>query len=88
MAFTAEHSTPHFWLERDLIVLTTIVTNDLESLRSVLRFGDLSRATLRAALGRHHVPLVKDLLLFFGEQEGLFTLNARGFDVRHYFSPF
>jgi hypothetical protein len=87
MAFPAEDRAAHLWLERHLIVLAAVVTHDLESLRCVVAFSGLLRSALGASLRRHHVPLVKDLLFFLCEKKGLFTLNARGFDVRHCYSP-
>ena len=74
-----------FRLKWNLIVASAIVADDFVALGSVITFGCFLRPALGTALRRHHVPLVKDLLLLFGEKEGLFTLNARGFDVRHIF---
>ena len=88
VAFATEYGSPDLRLEWYLVVLPAVVANDLESFWSLATFGRFSRATLGAALGGHHVALVKDLLFFFGEKEGLFALNARGFDVRHNFSPY
>ena len=72
-----------FWLERNLVVLAAVVANDLESLSSIVTFSGFFRTTFCTPLWRHHVPLVKDLLLLFGEKKRLFTLNAGGLDVRH-----
>jgi hypothetical protein len=66
-----------------MVVLAAVVANDLESFWSAIPFTSFFRPALRAALRRHHVSLVKDFLLLFGEKEGLFALNARCFDVRH-----
>jgi len=83
MAFATEHRSTDLRLKRHLIVLAAVVANDLESLPRIITFGGFFRTTLCTPLRRHHVPLVKNLLLLFGEKERLFTLNARGFDVRH-----
>ena len=83
MALTAQNCTPDLWLEGYVIVFTAIVANDLEAFRGTVAFGSFLRATFCATLWRHHVALVKDLLFLLGEKEGVFTLNARCFDVRH-----
>lgn len=88
MTVAAENRSSHFGLKRNLIVLAAIVADDLEAFRSVFAFRRLLGAAFRTTLRRHHVALVKDLLLFLGEQESFFTLNARGLDVRHMLSPF
>ena len=85
VTITTQNSATDFRLKWNLIMASAIVADDLVALRSVFTFGYFLRPALRTALRRHHVPLVKDLLLLFGEKEGLFTLNARGFDVRHIF---
>jgi len=88
VAFATEYGSPDLRLEWYLVVLPAMVANDLESFWSLATFGRFSRTALGAALRGHHIALVKDLLFFFGEKEGLFALNARGFDVRHNFSPY
>ena len=87
MAIATQDGSPDFRLERDLIVLPAIVANYLVSLRCSITLTRFFRPALRTSLRRHHITLVKDLLFFLGEKKGLFTLNARGFDVRHTFSP-
>ena len=81
----AQNRATDFRLKWNLIVASAIVADDLIALGGIITFGCFFRPALRTALWGHHVPLVKDLLLLFGEKEGLFTLNARGFDVRHIF---
>jgi len=83
MALATKHRSPDLWLKWNLIVLTAIVADDLETLRCIVTLTGLLRPAFCAPLRRHHVALVKDLLLLFGEKEGLFTLNARGLYVRH-----
>lgn len=87
MTFTTQNRSTYFWLEGDLVMFPAVVANYFEPLTSVVAFGSLLRTALGTPLWRHHVPLIKDLLFFFGEKEGLFALNARCFDVRHNFSP-
>jgi hypothetical protein len=87
VAIATQNCSPDFRLERNLIVLAAIVADDLISLRGIFTLTGFFRPALRTPLRRHHITLVKDLLFFFGEKKGLFTLNARGFDVRHTFSP-
>jgi hypothetical protein len=85
VAVATQDCATDFRLEWNLIVASAIVADNLVALWSVFTFGYFLRPALRTALRGHHVPLVKDLLLLFGEKEGLFTLNARGLDVRHIF---
>jgi hypothetical protein len=74
-------------MEWDLVVLSAIVANDIEAFRSVIAHDGFLRAALRAALGRHHIALVKHLLLLFGKQKDLLTLHTRNFYIRHRSSP-
>lgn len=88
MTFATQDGPTDLWLEWNLVVLSAVVANDLEALGCVFALASSLRATLRATLRRHHVALIEDLLLLFGEKEGFFTLNARGLDVRHSLSPY
>ena len=83
MTFATQNRPSNFRLKRHLIVLAAVVTDDLKTLPSVVACGRLFGTAFRAALGSHHIALVKDLLFFFRKKKGFFTLNARGFDVRH-----
>ena len=83
VTFATQHRPTDLRLKRNLIVLAAVVANDLESLSSVITVSGFFRTTFCAPLRRHHVPLVKDLLLLFGEKKRLFTLNACSLDVRH-----
>lgn len=87
VAFATQDGSADFRLKRNLIVFAAMVAHDLVSLRCVLTLARFFRPAFRTPLWRHHVALVKDLLFLLGEKKGLFTLNARGFDVRHTFSP-
>jgi len=64
-------------------MFAAVVTDDLETLPSVVACSRLFGTAFRTALGSHHIALVKDLLFFFRKKKSLFTLNARCFDVRH-----
>ena len=83
MTFTAKNGSPDLGMERDLVMLSAIVTNDIETLWRIVTcrgfFGSAFGATLRS----HHIALVKHLLFLFGEQKDLFTLHTRNFYVRH-----
>src|SRR5215207_6782873 len=87
MTFATQHGTADLWLKWNLIVLAAVVANDLEAFWCAVAFACFLGSALRTTLRRHHVSLVKDLLLLFGEKEGVFTLNARCFEVRHSWSP-
>jgi len=71
-----------------MIVLPTMVAEDLEPFWSVTALGSFFRTAFSAPLRSHHIALVKNLLFLFGEKESLFALNASVLDVRHMiFSP-
>jgi len=74
-------------MERNLIVLSAIVANDVKSFSIIICRGSFLASTFCATLGSHHVALVEHLLLLFGKQEDLFTLHTRDFNVRHRSSP-
>jgi len=73
-------------LERHLVVLAAVVTDDLETLWRILGDCGFFRAAFGAPLRRHHISLVKHLLIFFREHKDVLTLNTRNFYVRHFFS--
>ena len=83
MTFATEHGSTDLRLKGHLIVLTAVVANDLEPFSSIVTFSGLFRTAFCTSLRRHHVPLVKDFLLLFGEKKRLFTLDTRSLDVRH-----
>ena len=83
MTFPAQHRAADLGLKWNLIVFAAMIANYLEASWSSVTLTGFFRPALRASLRGHHVSLVKDLLFLFGEKEGLFTLNARGIDVRH-----
>lgn len=83
MAFAAEHRSTNLWVKRHLIVFPAVVAHDIEPFGCVFGAPRLFGTALRAPLRRHHVALVKDLLLLLSEEEIFLTLHARSFDVRH-----
>jgi len=83
VTFATQNGSSDLRLKRNLIVFAAIVTDDLETLPSVIPCGRFFGTAFRTTLGRHHIALVKDLLFFFRKKKSLFTLNARCFDVRH-----
>jgi len=88
VALATQYGATDLRLKRDVIVLAAMVADYLKTFRRTVTLSGFFRPALRASLRRHHVPLIKDLLFLFGEKEGLFTLNARSFDVRHTLSPY
>lgn len=88
MAIFAQNRPSDFWLERHLVVLAAVVANNIKARGSVFARYRFFRAALRASLRRHHIPLVKNSLFFFGVNKNVLTLHARHFQIRHCFSPF
>lgn len=66
-----------------LIVLSTVIANDVEALWRIVADRSLFGSALGTTLRRHHIALVKHLLFFFGEQKDLFTLHTRDLYIRH-----
>jgi hypothetical protein len=66
-------------------VFAAIVADDLEALRRVVARRRFFRTAFDAALGRHHVSLIENFLLFLREKKNFLTLNTRNFDIRHLF---
>lgn len=64
-------------------MLAAVVTNDLKSFWCILGRGRLFRTAFGASLRRHHIALVKDLLVFLGKQEDVPALNTRDFYIWH-----
>ena len=83
MALFAKDRAAHLWLERYLIMLAAVVANDLKSFRCVLGDGCLFRTAFGASLRRHHIALIKHLLVFFSKREDVPALNTRDFYVWH-----
>ena len=83
MALTAKDGAADLRLERHLVVLAAVIADNLVPLWGILARCGLLRTAARAALRRHHVPLIKDLLFLFGEKKGLFTLDANCFYIGH-----
>ena len=83
MTIFAEHRTADLWLKWNLIVLAAMVADDLKPRWCILTQRGLFRAAFRTSLRRHHVPLIKHFLIFFGENKDLSALNTRDFYIRH-----
>jgi hypothetical protein len=83
VAFATEDGAADLRLERHLVVLAAVVADDLVSLRRVLALPGPFRSAFRATLRGGHVALVKHFLFLLREEELLFALNARCFDIRH-----
>ena len=83
VAFAAENGAAGLRLKRDRVVLTAIVANDLKPSADIRPLGGLFRAAFWAPLRLHHVPLIKNVLIFFRENEYLSALNARDLNIRH-----
>jgi hypothetical protein len=83
MTVFAQNGSAGFRLERHVIVSAAVVADDFKTARRVVSRRRFFRAALRASLRRGHIALVKIRLLFFGENEYVFALHARDFDVGH-----
>lgn len=83
VAIAAKHRSAHFGLKRNLILFAAMITDDLETRRSVLPRRRLFRTAFLAPLWGCHVSLVERLLLLFCKEKRLLTLHARSFDIRH-----
>ena len=87
VAFAAQHGPTDLRMKWNLIVLSTIVTDDVKASRGLIADGSFFRAAFRAALWGHHIALVEHFLFLFGKQKNLLTLHTRNFDIRHRSSP-
>jgi hypothetical protein len=87
MTLFAQHRAALFRLEGDVIVLAAIVANYFETRRRVFRLDALARTALRTSLRRHSVLTISLVLIFFTEQEKVFTLHTREFRIRHICTP-
>jgi hypothetical protein len=83
MTLAAKNGTAKLWLERNLIVLATVIADDIETLWSVVAKRGFFRTALGTPLRRHHVALVKNLLFLFGEKKNILALNTRNLNIRH-----
>jgi hypothetical protein len=68
-----------------MIVPAAMIADDLEARRGSVASRRFFRAAFLAPLGRHHIALVKSLLLLFGKKENFPALNTRDFYIRHRF---
>lgn len=83
MTFATQNGASDFWMERYLVVLSAVITNDIETLWRIVTCRGFLGSAFCATLRSHHIALVKHLLFLFGEQKDLFTLHTRNFYVRH-----
>jgi len=75
-------------MEGHLIVSAAIIADDLVAARRVFALRGFLRTALGTPLGRHHIALIKKLLIFFAKNKNFAALNTRDLDVRHYLPPF
>ncbi len=83
----AENGAADLGLERHGVVLAAVVADDLKTCRRVFARRRFFRTALCTPLRRHHVTLVKLLLLFLGENKDLAALNTRYFCIGHRGTP-
>jgi len=65
-----------------------MIAYDVELTWSVNPLRRLLRSARRAALRRHHIALVKNILIFLRKNKYLSALDTRNLDVRHGIAPF
>ena len=83
MAIFAEHRSSDLRLERNGVVLSAVVANDLKSCSCVRGDSSFLRTAFRTSLWRHHISLVKKVLLFLGKEKDLAALYTGYFDIGH-----
>jgi hypothetical protein len=83
MTFPTKNAAPHLRLERDLIMFAAMIANYLKTPRRILTGSGFFSTAFCAALRRHQIPLVKDILFLFCKQKSFFALYADCFDVGH-----
>jgi len=84
VAFAAEYGAANLWMKGHVVMLAAIVADDVKALWRIVTYDRrLFSSAFCTALRRHHIALVKHLLLFFSEQKDLLTLHTRDFDIRH-----
>ena len=87
-AIFAQHSAADLGVEWDLIVPAAVIANDLVTARSVFPLRRFFRTAFRTTLRRHHIALIKKILILFAKNEDLAALNTRDFNIRHYATSF
>jgi len=70
-------------LKGHLVVLAAVVANDIELARSIGPECRFLRPAGGTSLRRHHITLVKYLLILFRKDKDFSALNTRDLDVRH-----
>jgi hypothetical protein len=70
-------------LKRHLVVLAAVVADDVELAWRIGPECRLLRPASGTPLRRHHITLVKYLLILFRKDKDFSALNTRDLDVRH-----
>lgn len=83
MAIFTEDGAPNLWLKRDGVMPSAIIANHFVPFWRIFAKRRLLRPALRTPLRRHHVSLIKDLLIFFAKYKYVLALDTRNFYVRH-----
>ncbi len=83
VTFPAKDRTADLWLEWYSIVFSAVIADDLIPRWGVFAKQSLFRSAFRTPLRRHHISLVKYLLVLFGKKKYLLALDTRDLDVRH-----
>ena len=79
----AQNRTSNLRFKWNCIVSSAVITDHFKTLLCILSFARFFWAAFRTTLRRHHVPLVKDLLLFFRKNKNFLTLNTSNFYFWH-----
>ena len=83
MAIFAKYRSSNLRLERNGVVLSAVVANDLKPCSCIGGDSSLLRTAFRTPLWRHHISLVKMVLLLLGKEKDLTALYTRYFDIGH-----
>ncbi len=87
MTILTQYRAADLGLKGHRVVLAAIIANDLKPCRTVFAQCRLLRTAFWAPLRRHHIALVKLLLLFLGKEKDLAALNTRYFGIGHVGTP-
>ena len=87
MTILAKHRAADLWLKWYRVVLAAIIADDLKPSGRIFAQGCFFRAAFRAPLRRHHIALVKLLLLFLGKKKDLAALYTGYFGIGHVGTP-
>ncbi len=84
----AQDGAAYLWLKRNRIVTPAIITYDLKPCTNGGSDGDLLRTALWASLRRHHIPLIKNILILLRKNKGITALNTGNFNIGHCVTSF